>query len=112
MIEDVIYMMSSLIGLCSAIKKTGLISRNAPIITTNSNVHIFCEYGSALVETLTETMLNHFHANNVSSKSPKHQVTNITTMTNKFYDCFAAIGPNLAGSIDTGRKPIHSSYLI
>ena len=40
-----------------------------------------------------------------------HQVTNMTSIANKFNEYFTSVGSNLANAIDTRGKPAYTSYL-
>ena len=40
-----------------------------------------------------------------------HQVTNMTSIANKFNEYFTSVGPNLANTIDTRGKSAYTSYL-
>ena len=40
-----------------------------------------------------------------------HQVTNMTSIANKFNEYFTSAGSNLANAIDTRGKPAYTSYL-
>ena len=39
------------------------------------------------------------------------EITNTSSITNKFNECFTSIGPRLANEIDTSNKPPFISYL-
>ena len=94
----------------------GILSRNIRLAKKDYYFKQFERYRCDIRKTW-DTLKNILNKLKYKSVHPKmflidgHQVTNMTSIANKFNEYFTSVGSNLANAIDTRGKPAYTSYL-